>query len=82
MELGQAPLDIFSVWHDGTNGNIRSNSGNLVLGSNNTMVVVNYNLTIGATGFPGCLQMRDSDDGGWTKCITQGGALNCSIGIC
>lgn len=71
-----------SVWHDGTNGNVRSSSGDLILTSNNTVVQVKYNLTIGASGYPGCLQMRDSGNGGWTKCTTLAGIMNCSVGTC
>jgi hypothetical protein len=71
-----------SIWHDGTNGNVKSNTGILILSSTNNTVQVNYNLTIGTTGFPGCLQMRDSDDNGWTKCTTLGGVFSCSTGTC
>jgi hypothetical protein len=47
-----------------------------------TDLEITGNMTMGAEGFPGCFDMRDSDDGGWTKCETLAGALNCSVGRC
>jgi hypothetical protein len=71
-----------SVWHDGTSGNVKATTGILILSSTNDTVQVNYNLTIGTDGFPGCLQMRDTDGLAWTKCTTLGGVFSCSIGTC
>lgn len=79
---GTGATKYVSVWHDGTAGNVRSSSGGLILSSNSTIIQVKYNLTIGDTGYPGCIQLRDSNDGGWTKCQTLAGVLNCTVGTC
>lgn len=40
------------------------------------------NVTIGAVGKPACIQIRDSNDGNWTKCTTLAGVMICSVGAC
>jgi hypothetical protein len=39
-------------------------------------------LSIGTTDLPGCIQMKDRDGVGYTKCTTLKGVLTCEIGKC
>jgi hypothetical protein len=76
--------------YNATEGGAVIGSGNnaLVLkpANNNTIITGNLNvtnnITIGGVGKAGCIQIRDSDDAGWTKCTTLAGVLNCTIGTC
>lgn len=45
-------------------------------------VKITNKITIGGVGTAGCIQIRDSDDAGWTHCTALNGVLSCSTGEC
>jgi len=55
--------------------------GNTVLGYQ-TNIRLTGTISTGEEGFPGCLQMRDTDGSNWTRCTTLAGVLTCVIGTC
>ena len=45
-------------------------------------VFINETILVGSIGQIGCIQIRDNDDGGWSKCTILDGVMTCSTGIC
>jgi hypothetical protein len=39
-------------------------------------------MTVGSSGSPGCIKVRDSDDGGWSYITVKDGAINASTTSC
>ena len=73
---GTASANYVSIYHNGTIGIVDTSTGSLNLAR------TKGNVTIGNNGVPGCIQIRDSDNGGWSKCISLSGTLSCSVGTC
>jgi hypothetical protein len=72
-----------SLYNDGTDSYLKSNYGNVnIIPSGNNATIIQSNVTIGTTSKAGCIQIRDSDNGGWSKCTILAGALSCSAGVC
>jgi hypothetical protein len=73
---GTGSANYVSIYHNGTTGIVDTSTGSLNLAR------TKGNVTIGNNGVPGCIQIRDSNDGGWSKCTNLSGTLSCSVGTC
>lgn len=73
---GTGSSNYIQVYHNGVSGQIITGTDGLTLNP------FSGNVTIGAVGKPACIQIRDSDDGNWTKCTTLAGGMTCVAGAC
>lgn len=63
-------------------------TGNVGIGTTNPSVLLGLDAGLGhgiieidgSTG--GCLEIRDTDDAGWTYCTILDGVISCSISAC